>query len=486
MAPTQSMDDAHKVALRKELLKALASERAAILDQAVAAHLFNDARLDRFLEGNNESVEEAATHFRKMLEWRRQEGLEQRRSQIADRPWSPDSVPGLRHLFQLMCVDASGYTAEGQMIWVQCDGRGRLDELLAIPQEQLLNTMVLQCELREDHLDRRSLENRSLCKVIQVRDLAGLSISKIMRDTSTMRRLGEVLKVVNLAYPETLQKLIVINAPAGFNLFWAAVQPMLNARIRSKFYFAGANFAEELHAIGGTGVLEGLARARQHRWKDPRGSLKVMAGETEYACSRALPGEEIRWKLAVGPEGDALTFTQQFFEDGGKATASQTQSVSGLCSGSHHATSGGVLWLTWTNSSWGSERQLQNLEVTRYHRSAMSCNPGPRPDSKLRRRQTSRSCAGCFDWLRPGSDDLISFAEEEAKQPWSSEGETITPASSVTSLSSTFSESSDSHVSSMVETDKRSLRVPMSILLSLLFVVIGYCLFLSKPLVAAR
>lgn len=54
---------------RQRLLAELQAERQELQEDGL--HLFETARLTRFLQGNNGSAEEAANHFRRMLEWYR-------------------------------------------------------------------------------------------------------------------------------------------------------------------------------------------------------------------------------------------------------------------------------------------------------------------------------------------------------------------------------------------------------------------------------
>lgn len=92
--------------------------------------------------------------------------------------------------------------------------------------------MSLICELRELHLDQRSERKGRLEKFLQIRDLTGLNISAVVRNRAVMKRLADVFKIISTAYPETLSKMIIVNPPAGFNMLWMAIQPMLNQRIK--------------------------------------------------------------------------------------------------------------------------------------------------------------------------------------------------------------------------------------------------------------
>ncbi|CAK9095989.1 SEC14-like protein 5 [Durusdinium trenchii] len=130
-----------------------------------------------------------------------------------------------------------------------------------------------------------------------------------------MKRLADVFKIISTAFPETLTRMIIVNPPAGFNMLWMAVQPMLNQRIKQKFVFIPDGvfeFPQKLAAMVGTAPLQALAD--------------------------------------LGP------VVHEVFP---------VQPVSGAVSG-HCGPLGlsGLLWFTWYNDSWTSTMQVKDLKIS--------------------------------------------------------------------------------------------------------------------------
>ena len=73
LAMVDFLDDLHApetCELRERLLEELDAERQELL--TTSGQLLAHARLTRFLQGNMGNVEEAAQHFRRMLDWYRE------------------------------------------------------------------------------------------------------------------------------------------------------------------------------------------------------------------------------------------------------------------------------------------------------------------------------------------------------------------------------------------------------------------------------
>ncbi|CAE8737001.1 unnamed protein product [Polarella glacialis] len=434
------------VAARQQLLAELAEERAQ--SGVAGAYLFGAPRLARFLQGNNCSVDEAAAHFRRMLQWRTLEGMEQRRLVVDGKPWSPDSVPGLRELFGFMFVrnewvNASSWAPDGHLIWIQRDGRAQLDKIMEVPDEKLLDVMSLMCELRQHHLDSLSEKSGKLCKIWQIRDLSGLSISKVVRDGMLMGRMAKILKLVNVAYPESMHKLILLNVPSGFGLLWTALRPLLNARMRQKFIFVAGgphDFPRELVSLAGPQALEALVLTDGRHstgdedepavvgcWctKAPE-LLQLPVGSAEYAFCRITPGLAVAWNFEVFPKGATLRFSA-FFVSMGKAAplASLVKEVlpqamvHDRVTGSHRpeAGSSGLLWLTWSNESWSQDGQVRHLRMQTTGSRAEAAELGAfQALQKLpqdNHRVQLRGC-GCFPWWGCQEDDNLEPARSFA------------------------------------------------------------------------
>eukprot|EP00913_Durusdinium_trenchii_P026081 g24467.t1 len=383
------LDDLHNpqtCSATQRLLEELEVERQE-LGQIDCLHLLQPARLTRFLQGNNGSVEEAAAHFRRMLTWYREADMPKKRLLVEGKDWSVDSVEGGKELFRMMCIDASKKMADGTMLWVQRDGLVQIDEIMSLSDEDYLDSdgtphtslgatledlvhrMSLLCELRQIHLDGRSEETGHLAKFIQVRDLTGLNITAVVRNRAVMKRLADVFKIISTAFPETLTRMIIVNPPAGFNMLWMAVQPMLNQRIKQKFVFIPDGvfeFPQKLAAMVGTAPLQALADL------GATGPSDFCPGHSNFRYRVLSPGCKAQWSFEIQPPGCSLQLQVIFFEeceDGRSGPVVHevfpVQPVSGAVSG-HCGPLGlsGLLWFTWYNDSWTSTMQVKDLKIS--------------------------------------------------------------------------------------------------------------------------
>lgn len=371
-------------------------------------HNFGPPRLQRFLDGNNGSVTDAKAQFLEMLAWRRKERIEARmRSQVLGRSWRDEPLPRVQRLLDLMGVSIGGNTPEGHIIWVQRDGRANFDELMAMPEEELLESMLLMCEHRETFLNALSNERGHLIKVLQVRDLTGLSIAKVVRDTMALHRLSSVLKVVTLAYPETVHKAVLCRLPSSFSMLWALISPLLNARTKSKIIFTSAeSFPRELATAGGCNALEALARARGDF--DSGDCAELLAGEVAYTTRRAKARQRIAWAFDVSPAGEQVELSVFFCPDCPSPELQEVDNSDEDQSGSFDAPVDGLIWFCFSNeASWMRSKQVANLciEVASPSEARRSCHERRNSQRRSTNLQKSSlglsgtSCSDCFAGL---------------------------------------------------------------------------------------
>lgn len=77
------------------------------------------------------------------------------------------------------------------------------------------------------------------------------TISKGMANFSKPARylFTEIQKIDSNYYPETLNRLFIVNAGSGFKILWKALRAFLDARTLAKIHVLGNNFAHELREI---------------------------------------------------------------------------------------------------------------------------------------------------------------------------------------------------------------------------------------------
>lgn len=305
---------------------------------------------------------------------------------------------------------------------------------MSLTDEDLVGRMSLLCELREHHLDQLSIKKGKLMKSFQVRDLTGLNIGAVLRSRFVMKRLADVFKIVSTAYPETLHQMVIVNPPAGFNLFWTAVQPMLNDRIRKKFRFIPSgpmDFPLELVKMAGVGVLESLANLADVVQNRHENNLTLAPGFAHYKCQRLPAGSMASWSFSVTKSSlhfraIVIETSDEDSQHGAAGLAMrdvfEAQPVSGVVSGQSDVLEvDSLLWLAWCNAdSWTQSVPLSNLQLMVFQKTSPPDDFDRNPSvSSIRSRRESRnptSLASCFmPWC--GVDDVPSDDESLESNP---------------------------------------------------------------------
>jgi len=355
----------------------LATEREAI--GAVGACLFRPTRLFRFLDANEGVFEDAVAQFREMLHVQEEAGIPELRKEVEGKPWAPESLPsGSEKLFRLIKADMWGFTPDGDMLMVQCDGQAQLDEISKIPDEDIFSAFYFMMELRQDHLDRLSEESQKVCKVFQIRDLSGLSLIKVTGNAFILNRMKAIMETSRTVYPENVRKVVLLNAPTGFDMLWSLLKPVMSQRMQNKVLFLSTAKIGELVALAGPKTLEVLSNLRgdlAHPGLDGADIfVDIVAGDAAYALVRLAQGSSAEWSFFVGPEELDIDFSAVFFPDASceSATADPAvassvcahdlERVTGAVSGSFHAEASGVLWVTWSNEhSWFRGKRIEGI-----------------------------------------------------------------------------------------------------------------------------
>ena len=237
---------------------------AELLDAAQHRDLIGDPRLLRFLEGYSGVTNDAVAAFRRMLQWRKDNDLERIRSEVQDRPYTPENLPhGKMILVQISRASGgdapimnAGVSHSGHLISCELIGSGDPSALLEGTTEQELRENVLGFfERRQILLDDLSYTSGHLVKTFQVRDLSrfGLHLLKHRRAAGTLQAL---MKSALDNYPESLAQCVIVASPATFQVTWKTLSWFINRRTHAKILFEGADYHERL-----------LAQIPRRRWR---------------------------------------------------------------------------------------------------------------------------------------------------------------------------------------------------------------------------
>mmetsp|Transcript_108174 Transcript_108174/g.316313 ORF Transcript_108174/g.316313 Transcript_108174/m.316313 type:complete len:523 (-) Transcript_108174:238-1806(-) len=315
----------------------------------------------RFYRGHG-SVASAARAYREMLSWRSKHGANSFREAVSELPWVLSSIPGMDRICRALPIDINaGRTAKGHLIWIERSGSLKVKDFTAIPDSEFQGTWGRLMELRTKHLDELSKLDDRLVKVVQIRDLRGFSASLYMSLVAcgALRRLQSIILGSMSAHPESIDQVVMLNAPRAFNSLWALIEPVLNDRMRRKFRFLPhPHDPREVFDVGGASALLSLSSLAAPDLPCPgSGATAVAAGDFLDLAVRVPAGCAVRWQWSGDLEFSAISFAES------PATAEPLMLQSPVrlasASGSHVPNCSSVVLLRWSNTlPWSMATEL--------------------------------------------------------------------------------------------------------------------------------
>ncbi|XP_077016677.1 SEC14-like protein 4 isoform X2 [Tamandua tetradactyla] len=195
----------------------------------------DDYFLLRWLRAREFDMQKSEDMFRKHLEFRKQQDLDNILK------WQPSEVIQLYDSGGLC-----GYDYEGCPVWF--DIIGTLDPkglLLSASKQELIRKRVRACELllQECELQSEKL-GRKIETVLIVFDMEGLSLKHLWKPAVEVYQ--QFFAILEANYPETLKSLIVVRAPKLFPVAFNLVKSFMSEETRRKFVILGGNWKQEL------------------------------------------------------------------------------------------------------------------------------------------------------------------------------------------------------------------------------------------------
>ncbi|XP_077016681.1 SEC14-like protein 4 isoform X6 [Tamandua tetradactyla] len=221
--------------LSSEQQEALARFRENLQDLLPTLPKADDYFLLRWLRAREFDMQKSEDMFRKHLEFRKQQDLDNILK------WQPSEVIQLYDSGGLC-----GYDYEGCPVWF--DIIGTLDPkglLLSASKQELIRKRVRACELllQECELQSEKL-GRKIETVLIVFDMEGLSLKHLWKPAVEVYQ--QFFAILEANYPETLKSLIVVRAPKLFPVAFNLVKSFMSEETRRKFVILGGNWKQEL------------------------------------------------------------------------------------------------------------------------------------------------------------------------------------------------------------------------------------------------
>ncbi|CAI9116800.1 OLC1v1018052C1 [Oldenlandia corymbosa var. corymbosa] len=239
----------------------------------------------RFLKARKFNIEKAKSMWADMLKWRKDFG--------ADTILEDFQFGEIDEVLQHYPQGYHGVDKEGRPIYIERLGQVDMNKLMQVTTEdRYIRYHVQEFEKSVSiRLPACSIAaKRHVEGSMSILDVQGVSMKNLIKPARDV--IFRLLKIDKDNYPETLHRMLIVNAGPAFRLVWNAIRPFLDPKTASKINVLGTNYHSKLLEIvddselpdflGGSCTCSkegGCLRSDKGPWKDSNILQMVQSGD---------------------------------------------------------------------------------------------------------------------------------------------------------------------------------------------------------------